>query len=484
MNNFCDRWRVRATHGFVLGALVIVATAGVVAPPIALAQAPAPAKQSIDDLLKLVEQGISRDQQEQRARLAEFENDAAGQQARLAQSRAELKRMETESAALEKRYTDNEARLVAEESRLNERLGSLRELFGALQQTAGEFKGVVLSSAVSSQFPGRDRFLTQLIAKAGSSSTFPSIEEIEKLWFEMQREITAAGKVQQYPAKIINAAGQPIDADVTRAGTFNVISSGHFLITDTETGKLVELASQPHGDPLDSAAKFEKAAPGGHEWLWLDPSRGVLLTLHGSRPGTIERLQQGGTVGYVIMVVGVMGAVAAVYQFFFLSVVGARVRRQLSNLNKPADDNPLGRVLATFRGDMARVDQDAEVVELRLSEAVMKEIPPLERFQSLLKLVVAAGPLLGLVGTVVGMIITFQAITEAGSSDPKLMASGISHAMVATGLGLGIAIPLLFMNAVLVSRSKRIVQTLDEQSAGLLAERLEALNRGRSPAAA
>ncbi|MGQ0502349.1 MAG: MotA/TolQ/ExbB proton channel family protein [Panacagrimonas sp.] len=453
------------------------------ASPPSLAQATAPATKSIDELLQLVEQGIARDQQDQRARLAEFENDAAGQQARLNQARADVKRLEAESASLEKRYVENEARLAAEESRLNERLGSLRELFGALQQTTGEFKGVVLSSAVSSQFPDREKFLTGLIAKAGSSSTFPSIEEIEKLWFEMQREITAAGKVQRYPARIVNAAGQPMDADVTRVGTFNVIAKGHFLTTDTETGKLVELASQPHGDPLNSAARFEKAAAGSHEWLWLDPSRGVLLTLHGSRPGTIERLQQGGTVGYVIMAVGVMGAVAAVYQFFFLGVMGARVRRQLANLNQPVDDNPLGRVLATFRGDMARVDQDAEVVELRLSEAVMKEIPPLERFQSLLKLVVAAGPLLGLVGTVVGMIITFQAITEAGSSDPKLMASGISHAMVATGLGLGIAIPLLFMNAVLVSRSKRIVQTLDEQSAGLLAERLENLGRG-SPVAA
>ncbi|MGQ0701428.1 MAG: MotA/TolQ/ExbB proton channel family protein [Panacagrimonas sp.] len=461
-----------------------VAVFGVLASSAGFAQTPPPASQSIDDLLKRVEQGIARDQGEQRERLAAFERDASNQQALLEQSRAQLKRLETESATLEARYANNEQKLTSEETRLNERLGSLRELFGALQQTTGEFKGVVLASAVSSQYPGREEFLTQLIAKAGASSTFPSIEEIERLWFEMQREITAAGKVQKYSASIVNAAGQPVEAEVTRVGTFNVISGGSFLTTDTETGKLVELASQPHGDPLDSAARFESAAPGGHEWLWLDPSRGVLLALHGSRPGTVERLQQGGAVGYVIMAVGVMGAIAAVYQFFFLTVVGSRVRRQLAHLDKPSTDNPLGRVLATFRGDMAKVDQDPEVVELRLSEAVMKEIPPLERFQSLLKLVVAAGPLLGLVGTVIGMIITFQAIQEAGSSDPKLMASGISHAMVATGLGLGIAIPLLFMNAVLVSRSKRIVQALDEQSAGLLAERLERMNRGAAPAAA
>lgn len=452
-------------------------------PGVLCAQAPAPGTQSIEDLLKLVEQGIARDQTEQRARLAEFEKDAAGQQQRLAEARAQLKRLEGESAAMEKRYADNEVLLGEEEVKLNERMGSLRELFGALQQTTGEFKGVVLTSAVSSQYPGRVAFLDQLIGKAGSSSTFPSIEEIEKLWFEMQREITAAGKVQKYSAQIVDAAGKPQTREITRVGTFNVISQGHFLTVDPEAGNLVELANQPHGDPLASAEAFEQAPAGETRWLWLDPSRGVILTLLGERPSGMERLHQGGTVGYVIIAVGIFGALAAVYQFFFLTVVGSKVRKQLAQLDKPVADNPLGRVLMTFRGDLAKVDQDAEVVELRLSEAVMKEIPPLERFQSFLKLVVAAGPLLGLVGTVIGMIITFQAIQEAGSSDPKLMASGISHAMVATGLGLGIAIPLLFINAVLVSRSKRIVQVLDEQSAGLLAERLERLGGARTAAA-
>ena len=150
-----------------------------------------------------------------------------------------------------------------------------------------------------------------------------------------------------------------------------------------------------------------------------------------------------------------------------------RVKNQLRFANDPVTDNPLGRVLATFKGDKEKLEQDAEIVELRISEAVMKEVPKLERFQAFLRLAVAAGPLLGLIGTVVGMIVTFQSITESGSSDPKLMAAGISQAMIATVLGLGIAIPLLFANAWLSSLSKSIVQVLDEQSAGLLAERLE-----------
>jgi biopolymer transport protein ExbB len=153
------------------------------------------------------------------------------------------------------------------------------------------------------------------------------------------------------------------------------------------------------------------------------------------------------------------------------------VNRQLKNLTKLTRDNPLGRVLLAFKGDPNLIEQDADIAELRISEAVLKEVPKLERFQSFLRLSVAAGPLLGLIGTVVGMIITFQSITESGSSDPKLMATGIGQAMIATVLGLGIAIPLLFANAVLASLSKSVSQILDEQAVGMLAESIEKQRR-------
>ena len=205
----------------------------------------------------------------------------------------------------------------------------------------------------------------------------------------------------------------------------------------------------------------------------IDPTRGIMLSIYAQRPNLAERIEHGELVGYVIILVGVVGAIMALYQLFYLSIVRGRVKNQLKFLNDPGADNPLGRVLRTFKGDSAKLEQEAEVVELRISEAVLKEVPKLERFQSFLRLCVAAGPLLGLIGTVIGMIVTFQSITESGSSDPKLMASGISQAMIATVLGLSIAIPLLFMNAWLSSLSKSIVQVLDEQSAGLLAERLE-----------
>jgi biopolymer transport protein ExbB len=203
----------------------------------------------------------------------------------------------------------------------------------------------------------------------------------------------------------------------------------------------------------------------------------VLLSLYVQRPGLWERIQRGEAVGYVIIAIGIIAGLCALYQLAYLVRVRLAVSRQLARLDEPSSDNPLGRVLASFKGDPARIEDEAEVAELRISEAVLREVPALERFQAFLRLAVAAGPLLGLVGTVIGMIITFQSITESGSSDPKLMATGIGQAMIATVLGLGIAVPLLFFNAWLVSLSRSIVQILDEQSTGLLAEKIEAQRR-------
>ena len=255
-------------------------------------------------------------------------------------------------------------------------------------------------------------------------------------------------------------------------GGFLAVSDGRYLNYLPSVGKLGVLSRQPTGDLPKLAASLE-SAESGHVPAAVDPSRGALLSLIVQRPSVMERIEHGEAVGYVIIVVGVIASVLAVYQAAFLFRTRRAVKRQLADIANPRDDNPLGRVLTSFRADPTSIEEDAELAELRISEAVLREVPRLERFQPFLRLAVAAGPLLGLIGTVIGMIITFQSITESGSSDPRLMANGISQAMIATVLGLGIAIPLLFVNAGLASMSRSVVQILDEQSTGMLAESLE-----------
>jgi biopolymer transport protein ExbB len=428
-----------------------------------------------DNLDQLLEQ--TRSARAQRAQLnAEREKRFLGdreQQARLLEeARRERDAEEARGRDLSAQFDANELRLKELEGLLKSREGNLGELFGVTRQVAGDVSSVVLNSLTTARFPERDEFL----AKLAKAKSLPSIVELEQLWFEMQREMTETGRVARFDTKVVTAEGSPADAEVVSIGGFIAMSDGKYLSYLPGLKKLSILSRQPPSD-LTGIAAGVQAAEDGYVKAAVDPSRGVLLSLYVQRPDVWERIQRGEAVGYVIIAIGIIASLCALYQFLYLVRVRWAVNGQLERLDTPTADNPLGRVLKSFKGDPARIEEEAEVAELRISEAVLREVPALERFQAFLRLAVAAGPLLGLVGTVIGMIITFQSITESGSSDPKLMAAGIGQAMIATVLGLGIAIPLLFANAGLASLSRSIVQVLDEQSTGLLAEHIEARRR-------
>ncbi len=423
---------------------------------------------NLDDLLEQTRSAREREAKANQEREAKFLAERNKQAALMAEARSALNEQKARSATLTTAFDANEKKLTEMQAQLDARAGNLGEMFGVVRQVANDFSAVVNNSIISAQYPGRSEF----VSKLAQSKNLPSMQDLERFWFELQREMTETGKVVKYTGEVISPTGGTTTVPVVRVGPFSATTDGNYMNYLPSQGKLAIMARQP-GSAFEAPAKRVESIKTGYVKGVLDPTRGILLTIYSQRPNVMERIQHGEAVGYVIILVGVIGAVLAIVQLFYLAMVRGKVKNQLNFLNDPGSDNPLGRVLATFKGDKEKLEQEAEVVELRISEAVLKELPPLERFQSFLKLCVAAGPLLGLIGTVIGMIITFQSITESGSSDPKLMASGISQAMIATVLGLSIAIPLLFMNAWLSSLSKSIVQVLDEQSAGLLAQRLE-----------
>lgn len=438
------------------------------AAPVAKSAAGASDAKTLDELLERTRTARARDDRINAARVARFKAARDQQASLLATAEREKADAEAESAALGREFEANEKSLTELQDSLKIKTGNLGELFGVLRQTAGDFSSVARNSLISAQHGERIARIDEL----AQTKTMPPMEDIEAFWFEMQREMTETGKVSRFKARVADAGGSESERTVTRIGPFVAVADGDYLEFKPGVSTLVVPPKQPEGEAKKMAEQFS-AATEGYQRMVVDPTRGVLLGLLAQRPGLADRIRVGGWEAIVILGVGFIGAVAAVYQFIYLNFVGIKVNRQLLNLNRLTADNPLGRVLRVFKGEQLPEGEAAEVVELRISEAVLREIPPIERFQSLVKLVVAAGPLLGLVGTVLGMIETFQSITESGSSDPKLMAAGIGKAMIATVLGLGIAIPLLFINSALASRSKRIIQILDEQSTGLLAEILE-----------
>lgn len=427
---------------------------------------------NLDELLEQTRNARAREAQANQAREARFLAERNQRAQMLGQAETELAALRRREASLSREFDANEQRLAEIEEQLFAKSGNLGELFGVTRQVAGDFSSVLYNSLITAQFPERDAFVSEL----SKSKALPSISVLERFWFEMQREMTETGKTVRFKSTVVTPDGEPIDTEVARVGGFVAVAGGKYL-TYLPSEHQLSVMPRQLGSPYKGLAADLTEATEGVLPMMVDPTRGVLLALAVQRPTIIERIEQGEAVGVIILGVGAIGALMAIYQFFYLMKVSVAVNRQLKQVERPVADNPLGRVLATFKGDAAKLDEDPEIVELRISEAVLREVPPLERFQSFLRLAVAAGPLLGLIGTVIGMIITFQSITESGSGDPRLMAAGISQAMIATVLGLGIAIPLLFANAALVSRSRQIVQILDEQSTGLLAERLEASRR-------
>lgn len=426
---------------------------------------------NLDELLERTRTVREAEAKANAEREARFLSERNKQVEMMNEARADLDAARQRSTELTATFDSNEKKLTELQEQLDSRAGNLGEMFGVVRQVANDFASTLNNSMISAEYPGRVAFATNL----AQSKALPSITDLERFWFELQREMTETGKVVNFKTTVVAPDGSPTEAMVTRIGPFSATTGDRYLNYMPSQEKFAIMARQP-GDKFQKPAGELAKADAGHVPGMIDPTRGNMLSIYAQRPTFVERLEQGEAVGAVIIVVGIIGALLGLYQLFYLTKVRYSVRDQLNFLDDPKPNNPLGRVLSTFKSaSTEKLEQSAEVVELRISEAVLKEVPPLERFQSFLKLAVAAGPLLGLIGTVIGMILTFQSITESGSSDPKLMAAGISQAMIATVLGLSIAIPLLFMNAWLVSISKSVVQVLDEQSAGLLAERLEAM---------
>jgi biopolymer transport protein ExbB len=303
----------------------------------------------------------------------------------------------------------------------------------------------------------------------GQSNRLASMEEIERLWFELQREMTESGKVVTFPTTVVNDQGEEQTRDVTRIGVFNAVSDGKYLEFIPETTRLVELQRQPQGRYLKRVDALE-SADSGLVAVGVDPTRGQLLGLLVQSPSLTERIAQGKEVGYVIIALGIIGVLIAIWRLLALSATSAAVNKQAKN-PKQVGNNPLGRVFKVYEDNPTA---DVESLELKLGEAILKETPKFNMMLPLLKIISVVAPLLGLLGTVTGMIITFQAITLYGAGDPKLMAGGISTALVTTVLGLVVAIPTVFLHTLVQSRARRLTQILQEEAAGLLAERAEA----------
>lgn len=432
----------------------------------------------VNGILSTTKAAANKDRNENAARERRFSQERSKQQGRLAGMRNERARQERISDQLDAQFKANEILIEQLRDELRKEIGDLQELFGVIQQTASEAQEDYKTSLISAQYPDRAENLRLMVAKMASQTQLVSIDEIEDLWFQLQNELNEQGKVVKYVAPVRYLAGQQEnengemvnayaseDRHITRVGVFTAVSDNDIVTYNNEQG--LSLLDRQMDSSFTNPAKNLQQSTSGVTSFLLDPTKGSLLAALVTKPSITEKVDEGKAVGYVIIALGLIALVIAVWRILVLSGVEAKVRRQARDIKRPSLRNPLGRVLKVYQDNP---DTDPESMELKLAEAILKESPKLNAWVMFVKIIAVVAPLLGLLGTVTGMIQTFQAITLFGAGDPQMMAGGISQALVTTVLGLVVAIPTVFLHWMASSRAKRVEDMLEEHAAGLIAE--------------
>ncbi len=428
---------------------------------------------TLDELLNVVRKAATESSQANQKRENDFKQQRDQQRTLLSNAKNQLAALERRTEELKIAFDDNEIMLADLETTLAERAGNLGEMAGTVKILSGDLRSAIEESMTSAQIEGRVEFLTQL----ASQSKLPNIKELRQLWVEVQREIIEEGKISRFTTSIRDERGEIEDnVTVTRIGTFNAFDSdGNFLIwksaadAGTDKGELQRLQKQPSAQFTGMSRNFVNTAPGQLAQVPIDYTRGTILQLVIQTPSIKDKVKQGGPVGYVIIGLGAFGLIIALIKFFMLFSSGSKMKSQLKK-KQPNQNNALGRIMTVYTENP---DSDIETMELKLDEAILRETGPLESGLSFIKVLYVIAPLMGLLGTVVGMIQTFQMITLMGTGDPSTMAGGISMALVTTVLGLVVAIPLTVLHSLLQSMARKQTQVLEEQSAGIIAKMAE-----------
>jgi len=431
---------------------------------------------TLAELLNNVEQDLVTQSAEHREREQRFQQQANQQQQIVDETKARIEQENALNLELTATFDANQLIIAERRDALRTARADLNELLGTIQGVAGDFRSIFENSLISAQYEGREEFLDDFIARVASDTEQVRIDEIERFWFFMQQEMVESGKVVTYDAMVSLPSGEQSTRTVTRIGSFNAVSNGDYLSYTGAIGHLQVLPRQPSADVVGRASTLESSTSGMLR-VGIDPTGalgGSMMANLINFPTVSEQVRDNsGPIGFAIIGVGIIAIVIALIRSLMLTIIAAKVNAQVKS-DKPNKNNPLGRVLLVAE---ANPNVDTETLELKLGEAILQETPALERFLVLIKICSTIAPLMGLLGTVTGMIQVFQQITVYGAGDPTIMAGGISVALMTTVLGIVAAIPAILMHAWVKGKADNIIHIMEEQATGIIARKAEASNK-------
>ena len=401
-------------------------------------------------LLDVVKENKSIYVQKDRVRVKTFIELVDEREAMLAKAKKDLANEKIRNKNLETKFEANEKRLAELEESLQIKIGVLGELFGVTRQFAGELLASTEKAVTFSEFPQRPEVLRDI-----GGTQVHNLEQLQNLWISYLDEIVSSGEVKTINANIIDKNGESKVGEIVRYGHFTTSYDNKFVTPMPELNGFELLQRQPERGVLKNLKKHQRSDD--FAITSIDPTRGFLLSLYIDKPGWLDRIAQGKSIGFIIILIGISGFLFSVYKIYTL-------REQEKVI---VSDN--ASVILEME-DIVRDVTNYESKENTLDEFIINYTGKLEWGANWVKFFAAVAPLLGLLGTVIGMIETFQAITLFGTGDPKQMAGGISQALVTTMLGLIVAAPLLGLYTYISQKVSNLSQVLEEKASYLLAK--------------
>ena len=404
----------------------------------------------INALLELVKTNKSIYVNEDNKRLQSFLDKIEERTALLNDAKTKLENEKARNKKLEKQFEDNEKTLADLEEKLQIKIGVLGELFGVTRQFAGELAASSENSVVFYEFPKRLEVLKEI-----SKIKVHNLEELEQLWIAYFDEIVAGGEIKKIDTIITDPDGESFDGQVIRYGLFSASYNNKFVTPASSLNSFKLLAKQPESNITRSLKKHARADD--YKEVAIDPTRGFLLSLYLDKPGWFQRIAQGKLIGFIIILIGLIGTAFSLFKIY-----------KLREYSEEVNDDSSGVISEMTKSLKSGDSRDSK--ENIIDEIIINYTGTLEWGSNWIKFFAAVAPLLGLLGTVIGMIETFQAITLFGTGDPKQMAGGISQALVTTMLGLIVAAPLLGMYTYISEKTTSILQIIEEKASYLLSK--------------
>ena len=399
--------------------------------------------EKIQDLINRVEKNREELSAMDNARVNEFIKKVADRRFLLSKAKKQLADEEARNVRLEDLFEANEIKLSELETELNIKLGVLGELFGVARQMAGELQADSESAYNFTEYPNRTDALNEI-----GKIKVHNLKNLEDLWVLHLNEIASSGEIKVISANVINSSGDIEEDQLVRYGPFNMVKNRSFVKTDVANNAFSVLQKQPDRSLRRKFRSHYRSD--GYAVAPIDPTRGFLLSLYLDKPSTFERIAQGKLIGFIIVLIGISGLIFAAYRYYTLYLYSKTI--------KSKDENDIFSKIE----NISNASNDVETFERECDEVLLTVNGNLSWGVNWIKFLAAVAPLLGLLGTVIGMIETFQAITVFGTGDPKQMAGGISQALVTTMLGLIFAAPLLAMYTLLSEKVSEILQEIEE----------------------